>query len=211
VESEGWDERYAGSELVWSATPNQWVEQLTAELAPGRALDLAAGEGRNSLWLIERGWRATAVDFSQVGLDRARALATQRFGPDDQRLVTVCADLRDYQPDVQAFELVLVIYLQVDAVVRRAVMRAAAGAVAAGGRLLVVAHDSENLVAGVGGPQDPLVLYTAKDVAEDVAGCGLVVEQSGVVLRAVQTDDGERHAIDSIFMARRDPMRPASA
>ena len=79
MDARAWDERYADTELVWSSTPNQFVAAEVSELPPGRALDLAAGEGRNALWLAERGWQVTAVDFSLVGLDKGRqALAHSR-------------------------------------------------------------------------------------------------------------------------------------
>jgi hypothetical protein len=48
---------------VWSAEPNAFVAAETAALAPGRALDLAGGEGRNAIWLAERGWRVMLVEF----------------------------------------------------------------------------------------------------------------------------------------------------
>lgn len=124
-------------------------------MAPGRVLDLAGGEGRNALWLADRGWQATVVDFSQVALDRARALAVQRFRANDRRLVAVRTDLLTYRPEHASFDLVLVVYLHLVAQARRAVLRMAAAAVAPGGRLLVVAHDSTNLTAGFGGPQGP--------------------------------------------------------
>ncbi len=203
MDSTAWDERYASADLVWSATPNRWVEQVAADFAPGRALDLAAGEGRNALWLVERGWEATAVDFSAVALDRARSLAEQRFGANAGRLRTVPADLLDYGPDAQAYDLVLVIYLQVVAEPRRAVLRAAASAVAPGGHLLVVAHDSANLTDGVGGPQDPDLLFTAADAARDIAGTGLEVARTEKALRPVEVDGVTRHAIDALLLARR--------
>lgn len=203
VDSSTWDERYAGEDLVWSATPNQWVEQVAVGLAPGRVLDLAGGEGRNALWLAARGWRATVVDFSQVGLDRARALAAQRFGADDERLVTVRADLVTYRPERGSFDLVLVVYLQLGEPARRIVLQMAAAAVAPGGRLLVVAHDSTNLTAGVGGPQDPRVLYTCGDIQADLAGTGLLIERSEAVLRAVETETGPRDAVDALLIAIR--------
>ncbi len=203
MDSSAWDERYSGTDLVWSATPNVWVEQIAAELPVGRALDLAGGEGRNALWLAGRGWQATVVDFSQVALDTAQALAEQHLCAGDGRVATVCADLQTYVPEPAAFELVLVVYLQVAAGARRAVLRAASEAVAPGGRLLVVAHDSTNLVAGFGGPQDPLVLYTAEDVAADLSGCGLEVERCESVLREVSTDQGPRTAVDALLLARR--------
>ena len=186
---------------MWSATPNQWVEQLTADLPVGRVLDLAGGEGRNALWLACRGWQATVVDFSQVALDRVSELAAKRLGAGDQHVTTLRADVRTYRPTPGSFDLVLLVYLHLPADHRRTVVRSAASAVAPGGRLLVVAHDSKNLAGGFGGPQDPLLLYTADDVAADLVGTGLAIERSEAVLRTVVTDDGPRDAIDAVLMA----------
>jgi SAM-dependent methyltransferase len=202
MDAEHWDSRYGQAELVWSATPNRWVEEVAAGLAPGRALDLAAGEGRNALWLAERGWRATAVDFSQVALDRGSRLATERLGAAADRFDVVCADLLDYQPQPLAYDLVLVVYLQVPAAQRTRVLRAAAGAVAPGGRLLVAAHDTDNLEHGYGGPPDATVLYSADDVIADLAGSGLEVERAGQVIREVATEEGARQALDALVVAR---------
>ena len=203
MDSNAWDDRYSGTELVWSSTPNQWVEQVAAELPAGRALDLAGGEGRNALWLAERGWRATVVDFSQVAVDRTLALAAERFGSADRRVTAERADLLTYEPESHGFQLVLVVYLQLPAEPRRTVLRMAAGAVAPGGSLFVVAHDSTNLEAGFGGPPDPSVLYTAADVAADLADCGLAIERCEAVTRTVATDQGPRDAIDALFIASR--------
>lgn len=200
-----WNERYAASPLVWSATPNMWIEQLTADLPAGRALDLAAGEGRNALWLVERGWDATAVDFSEVALDRARQLAEDRLGGDAARFHTERADLLTYSAEPRHFDLVVIVYLQVPAGPRRTVMRAAAEAVAPGGHMIVIAHDSENLERGIGGPQDPAVLYTAHDVVDDLDGTGLSVERAETATRPVQTDAGPREALDALVIA----VRPA--
>ena len=57
------------------AGPNQFVAAELADLAPGTRVDLAAGEGRNAIWLASRGWSVTAVDFSQVALDKGARLA----------------------------------------------------------------------------------------------------------------------------------------
>ena len=62
MDSTTWDERYAASEMVWSATPNQFLPPEVTDLAPGTALDLACGEGRNAIWLAEQGWTVTGVD-----------------------------------------------------------------------------------------------------------------------------------------------------
>lgn len=199
MDSASWDRRYGGRELVWTGEPNRFLVAETATLAPGRAIDLGCGEGRNAVWLAERGWEAIGVDFSPVGLQKAAELAAARGVSVDW----VVADLLDYRPDPRAFELVLIFYLQVPAAERRPIVRAAAEAVAPAGTLLLVAHDSSNLQRGYGGPQDPAVLYTAPDVVDDIDGTGLQIERAECVERSVQTPDGERVALDALVRARR--------
>lgn len=76
MDSDAWDARYAAaSGLVWTGEPNRYVVQELAGLPAGRALDLAAGEGRNAVWLAAQGWRVTAIDFSPVAVDRANSWA----------------------------------------------------------------------------------------------------------------------------------------
>ena len=77
MKSRDWDERYAAVDLVWSAGPNRWVEELASDLPPGRALDVAAGEGRNAIWLASRGWTVVAAEFSPVGGERSAGLAAE--------------------------------------------------------------------------------------------------------------------------------------
>jgi SAM-dependent methyltransferase len=199
MDSEAWDRRYADRELVWTSEPNRFLVAETAPLPPGRALDVACGEGRNAVWLAERGWRVTGVDFSEVGLEKARGLAQAHA----VQARWVAADVLAYAPEPRAFELVLVFYLQVPAAQRRAIVRTVAEAVAPGGLFLLVAHDSSNLHHGHGGPQNPAVLYTAADVAGDLEGSGLEIERAQTVTRPVDTPDGERVALDSLVRARR--------
>jgi SAM-dependent methyltransferase len=162
MDATAWDARYAASDLVWSAEPNRFVEAELTDLPPGRALDLAAGEGRNAIWLARRGWDVTAVDYSQVGLDKGRRLAG------DTAVRWVCADATTWD-ERAAYDLTVMAYLQVPAADRRAAVRAGFASLRPGGTLLVVGHDSRNLTDGVGGPQDPGVLYTAEDLLEDLS------------------------------------------
>lgn len=178
MDAQAWDERYAASDLVWSAEPNRFVAEELAELSPGRALDLAAGEGRNAIWLARRGWEVTAADFSQVALDKGKRLAG------DTPVRWVCADATRWS-ERAAYDLVVVAYLQLEAAERRASVQAAYAALRPGGTLLVVAHDSTNLSEGTGGPQDPTVLFTAEDVLDDLAGVGFDTIRAGRVARPV--------------------------
>jgi SAM-dependent methyltransferase len=194
VNRDDWDERYAGAELVWTAEPNRFLVAETSGLEPGSALDLACGEGRNAVWLAERGWRVTGVDFSEVGIEKARGLAAARGVAGEW----LAADLRDYRPPARAFDLVLFFYFHVPPELRRPILRSAADAVAAGGTFLLVGHDSDNLAHGHGGPRDPRVLYSATDVVSDLEGSGLEVVRVERVERPVETPDGERVALDAL-------------
>jgi SAM-dependent methyltransferase len=199
MDSQDWDRRYAERELVWSSEPNRFLVAEAATLPPGRALDVACGEGRNAVWLAERGWQVTGVDFSRVGLEKARGVATAR-GVEAR---WVAADLLGYTPQPEAFDLVLAFYLQVSADQRRAIFRTVAGAVAPGGVFLVVGHDGSNIAHGHGGPQNPAVLYTPRDVAGDLEGSGLEIERAETVQRPVDTPEGERVALDALVRAHR--------
>ena len=178
MDAQGWDERYAAAELVWSAEPNVFVAAELADLPPGRALDLAAGEGRNAIWLARRGWDVTASDFSQVALDKGQRLAG------DTTVRWIRADATQWD-EPAAYNLVVVAYLQLPADERRAALRAAYASLAEGGTLLVVAHDSSNLEEGTGGPQDPRVLMTAADVLADLDDQPFDVLHAGRVGRTV--------------------------
>lgn len=193
MKRDGWNRRYAGSELLWTAEPNRFLVAEISGLPPGRALDLACGEGRNAVWLAERGWEVTGVDFADVGLDKARGLAAAR-GVDP---TWVEADLLDYDPPPEAFDLVVILYLQLSADERHRVLRSAAAAIAPGGTLLVVAHDRSNLEHGHGGPQDPRMLATPQEVAGDLDG--LEIQFAKVVERR----DGDLVALDLLVRARR--------
>jgi len=191
-----WDERYASKDYLWTVEPNRFVQQHVAQLTPGTAIDLATGEGRNAVWLAGQGWQVTAVDFSPVGLDKARRLAADH----DVDVEWVEADVTAYQPSA-TFDLVLVAYLQLSTASRVEVLRRAAGWVARGGTMLVVAHDRSNVTEGHGGPPSPEVCY---DVDETVAALeGLTPSVAEVARRPVQTDEGERVALDTVVVATR--------
>ncbi|HTK16322.1 MAG TPA: class I SAM-dependent methyltransferase [Acidimicrobiia bacterium] len=197
MDCNAWDERYAGDDLVWSAVPNRFLVAEVETLPPGRALDLACGEGRNAVWLAERGWDVTGVDFSKVGLGKARRLAEAR-GVSAQWEV---ADVTEYAAEPESFDLVIVMYLHLPEASRRLAFQHAAAGVAPGGTLLVVGHDITNRSVGWGGPSDAAVLYGPDDVVVDLDGLETVKAER--VRRPVPTDDGEKIAIDVLVRATR--------
>ena len=185
-----WDERYAAAERVWSAGPNREVERIVAGWVPGRALDLGAGEGRHALWLAEKGWRVTAVDFSAVGIDRGRREAESRGLAVDWVVDDVTLW---HPPDGTAFDLVLVAYLHIPGDVFGRLGRW----LAPGGALVVVGHALRNLTEGVGGPQDPALLHTTEQLR--AAAQDLDVERCEELVRSTEAGD----AVDVVLVARR--------
>ncbi len=200
MDRQQWDERYSGEEFEWSVHPNQFVAEQLAGLPPGRALDLAAGEGRNSVWLAGRGWSVTAVDFSRVGLEKGRKLSAAHGVPNRQ-VDWVVADLSEYEPARAAFDLVLIAYLHVGAALLDRVLAGAAAALVPGGTLLVVGHDLTNLTEGVGGPQSPEVLYTPEAITARLPGLSILRAER--VRRTVERDGGQATAIDTLVRAER--------
>jgi len=165
-----------------------------------RALDLACGEGRNSIWLAARGWQVTGVDFSAAALAKAETLARGHHPP-----VTVdwqCADVTTFRPSTPV-DLALLVYVQLPAAERLKAIMAAWNSLAPGGILLVVAHHTDNLTEGVGGPQDANVLYSARDVIADLGAidCSARLERTERAARPVAGND--RPALDTVFRARK--------
>lgn len=198
MDHHAWDDRYAETDLVWSAGPNQFVAEHVGSLPPGRALDVACGEGRNAVWLAEHGWDVVGVDFSSVAIDKARRIAEARDVEVDWRVgdVTEPEALGD-----ETFDLIVVAYLHLPGPELDALLGGLGRALQPGGTLLVVGHHVDNLDRGHGGPPDRSVLHDPHAI-EEVLG-DLDVTQAGEVHRTVATDEGERTAIDSLVIARR--------
>jgi SAM-dependent methyltransferase len=197
VDRRAWDERYR-EKLPWGTEPNRFLVDAVRDLAPGTALDIACGQGRNAVWLASLGWSVTGVDWSEVAIDGAGRLAESA----GVQVTLIVADLEQWRPEPGAYDLALVVYLQPPPALREHAWDLAASAVAPGGRLIVIGHDSANLVDGYGGPQSPDYLYSAPEVVS-ILGPSFLVERAETVPRPVEADDGLHHAIDNIVVARR--------
>jgi SAM-dependent methyltransferase len=192
VRAEEWNERY-DAQRQWSEGPNALVAELLADVPPGSAVDLAAGEGRHALWLASLGWEVTAVDFSSVGIGRGQG---QR-GADRVRWVT--ADVLDWTAPSSSLDLVLVAYLHLPTEEMTPLLLRSVDWLRPGGRFLLVGHDLDNLTRGVGGPQEPGILHSLERLAPVAAL--LDVDRFEQVPR--QTPDGT--AVDTLLWGRRRP------
>ncbi|WP_306514329.1 FAD-dependent oxidoreductase, partial [Janibacter hoylei] len=144
-----WDGRYSG-DLQWSGNPNGSLVAEVTGTTPGTALDVGAGEGGDAIWLAEQGWQVTANDISALALDRVRAGAAQR-GLD---IALVQADANAATPfGGQHYDLVTAAYASIPRTPDGRGVANLLDAVAPGGTLLVIAHDSHDMAGAAADPE----------------------------------------------------------
>ncbi|MCX7522573.1 class I SAM-dependent methyltransferase [Microbacterium sp. STN6] len=203
-----WEGRYRESAQIWSGRANATLVDVVGSLKPGRALDLGCGEGGDSVWLAESGWRVTGMDISPTALERAAALAASRGVP-AASITWVQQDLAAWQPGPDdAYDLVSACFLHspVDGFPREEVLRRAADAVAPGGALLVVGH------AGPPPWMDPSAACDHRFLSpeEELDGLGLPREGWQVLIGELRTREATgpdgRHGelTDTVVLARRE-------
>jgi SAM-dependent methyltransferase len=191
------EELLSTDELVWRAEPNRFLVEAVVGLTPGRALDVACGEGRNAVWLASRGWKVVGVDFSSVALAKGPRMAEDR-GADVE---WVDADVVSRIPPRGCSTWWRSRTCSPISAARCS--RTPPRRLPREGLLLAVGHDATNPAEGFGGPQDPAVLYTAQDVVCDLVG--LRIERAERVERPVDTGPGPAVALDALVRA----VRPA--
>ena len=181
-----WDERYAGGDFQFGEAPNLFLLSQAHRLRPGmRALAVGDGEGRNGVWLAERGLDATAVDWSAVGLAKARALADRR----GVALATVTADLTRWDWPEARFDVIAWIFVHLPPEDRALACEGALRALAPGGLLILECFTPAQKGRRSGGPKDPALLWSRALVERHFAGLEVLELLEGTVA----LDEGPRH------------------
>jgi SAM-dependent methyltransferase len=159
-----WDQKYAGEDYVYTTEVNRFVEEHLADLTPGKMIDLAGGEGRNTVFFAERGWQAENVDISSVGLAKCEKLAAERTVSD--LVFTTQASALDFESKLAPVDLGLVGYLHLNHQDLKTAVALMLSYVKPGGVFFGVWHALENLKDGFGGPQDPRVLPSVESMTQ---------------------------------------------
>ena len=186
-ELERWNQRFAVAEYVFGAAPNAFLASHASLFKPGqRALCVADGEGRNSVWLAEQGLEVVAFDFSPVALEKARRLAASRGVRVRYKLATVY----DWHWPQAAFDVVAAIFVQfAEPPMREFLFERMIAALKPGGLVLVEGYTPAQLKYGTGGPKQVDQLYT-EELLRQAFGSLEIVE-----LKAYEEelDEGTRH------------------
>lgn len=193
-----WDERYSGTEQVWSGRPNFALITEVSGLTPGTALDVGCGEGADAVWLARQGWEVTALDVSTVALQRA-ALHAQESAV---HVRWVHAGLVEV-PARASFDLVSAQYPALLRTPGADAERALLAAVAPGGTLLVVHHADSGINHAEHHGFDPADYVHPADVAA-VLDDDWEVEVDERRLRETPAGGaGAHHTHDLVLRARR--------
>lgn len=167
AELDRWNRRFSAEEYVFGTEPNAFLASQKQLLAPGmRALCVADGEGRNSVWLAAQGLEVTAFDFSPVGLAKATRLAERSGAKVDYRL----AGVEEWNWDAAPYDAVIAIFVQFTPPAQRARMfEGMVRALKPGGVLILQGYGPEQLRYGTGGPKQVENLYTEALLRESFA------------------------------------------
>ncbi len=151
-----WDERYAAPGYAYGERENDFLRAHEGAIPRGgEVLCLAEGEGRNAVFLAERGHRVKAIDLSEVGLDKARALASAR----GVQIAAEAHDLAHYEIEEGRWTAIVCIWMHLPAPIRERVLERVVRGLAVGGVLLLEAYTPAQLALGTGGPKDVSMLY----------------------------------------------------
>lgn len=180
-----WDERYSSDDYLYGREPNGFLESMTSTiLEGGRVLCLADGEGRNGVFLSQRGFDVTTIDQSQRGVDKARRFAVKSGVELDARVGDLSsADLGEGQWDA-----IVSIFAHMPPDIRADLHARAVQALKPGGLFVLEAYTPSQVGRGTGGPPVPELTMTLDGLRFELDG---LIEEHGVELvRRVVEGDG---------------------
>jgi SAM-dependent methyltransferase len=167
-----WDERYSASEYMYGTEPNDFLREEYHRIRPGgKVLCLADGEGRNGVFLAQQGFDVTSVDASQVGLEKALALAKAN----DVMISTVHADLADYDLGVDQWDAVVSIFCHLPPDLRSRVHNAVTSSLRMDGVVILEAYTVDQLSFKTGGPPVAALMMSAQQLRHDFEALNVIV------------------------------------
>ncbi len=166
-----WDERYGTDAYAYGTSPNDFLTSVADRIPRGPVICLAEGEGRNAVFLAERGHAVTAIDWSPVGLAKAERLAASR----GVHVETICSDLADVRFEEARWSGAVAIFAHLPRAVRAKMYEGVRRGLRPGGMLVVEAYTPKQLAYGTGGPSDPSLMPTLEDLRRELEGLDLII------------------------------------
>ena len=168
-----WNERYRSADYVYGTEPNDFLKSIADRLPRGKVLSLGEGEGRNAVFLAERGCQVLAVDQSPVGLEKARRLADLR----GVEIHTAVADLAGYEVAPGDWDAIVSIFCHLPSELRRALYRKVVQGLRPGGLFALEAYTPAQLQFKTGGPTSADFLASLNTLKDELSGLNFELGQ----------------------------------
>jgi len=167
---EQWNSRYLSEQYVYGTEPNQYLKDFLENHKTGRILFPAEGEGRNAVFAASLGWQVDAFDQSETGKEKALRLAHSR----GVKIEYAIHSLEDWICPSYKYDCIALIYVHMMPVIRTAVHKKMASALAPGGILLLEAFTRNQMPRTTGGPKNLELLYDAQDIRSDFSSFEII-------------------------------------
>jgi SAM-dependent methyltransferase len=185
MNKEFWDNRYGAEEYAYGTKPNEYFKVYLEQLAPGRLLLPAEGEGRNAVYAAKLGWDVYAFDQSVEAKAKALRLA-------DHNQVTInyeVTGIENFQPTTEGFDLIALIYVHMPPEIRTKFHQDLAKMLKPGGNIVLEAFNKKQVSNPSGGPKNDALLYDEPSLRNDFQGLSEIsINNEEVVL-----DEGPFH------------------
>lgn len=184
-----WDERFKGKEFAFGKDANPFLKRHIHLLQKGTALDIAAGEGKNTVFLAQHGFDVDAVDISEMGLRKAKKLARET----GVKIHVVLADLSAYQIEKERYDLIINFYF----LNRRLIPKIKKG-LKKGGSVIFETYLLEQRILGTGGPKHLRYFLKPNELLQLFKGFRILLYREGIF-----KEGGRRKAIASLIAQKR--------
>lgn len=161
-----WNERYNTEEYVYGKRPNDFIASIVDQLPKGRLLSLAAGEGRNCVFLAQQGMEVHSVDSANVGLEKALKLAQEKR----VQIHTEVADLAHYEIEDNHWDVIISVFAHLPPEIRRNLHRKVVAGLKPGGAFALEAYTPKQLEFKTGGPPVAELTMTLDALRDELQG-----------------------------------------
>jgi 2-polyprenyl-3-methyl-5-hydroxy-6-metoxy-1,4-benzoquinol methylase len=185
LDQKRWDDRFKGKEFAFGIKANPFLRRQITLLPKGKALDIATGEGRNAVFLAQKGFDVTAVDISEMGLKKARRLAREK----GVRIRTFLADLDNFQIEKEQYNLIANFYF-----LKRSLIPKIKKGLKKGGRVIFETYTLEQKMLGTGGPKCAKYFLKSNELLKLFKDFRILFYREGIF-----KEGGRRKAVTSLI------------
>jgi tellurite methyltransferase len=180
-----WNERFKGKQFAFGKGANPFLRRHIKLFPKGKALDIAAGEGRNSIFLARHGFDVDAIDISEMGLKKAEGLAKEV----GVKVNTSLTDLDSYQIKKDQYDLIANFYF-----LKRSLIPRIKKGLKKGGRIIFETYTLEQGILRTGGPKQQKYFLKPNELLQLFSGFRILFYREGIFY-----EGGKRKAIASLI------------